>query len=166
MGFNVEQFEEMVRATLQDLGEKYAKQEAVDLLMLTAAQESHLGHYLYQLGGGPACGVFQMEPSTHTDLYTNYLKFRPAEERAAIRHKSALGSVVADLALNLLYQIVVARLQYWRKPGAIPKPEDFEDRYDYVEALAAYWKEHWNTEEGRGTIKEAVDNYYRYVESA
>lgn len=42
--------------------------EAIDLLMLTAAQESHLGKYIQQLGSGPARGIFQMEPKTLQDL--------------------------------------------------------------------------------------------------
>ena len=36
---------------------------AVDLLMLTAAQESACGKYIRQLGNGPALGIFQMEPA-------------------------------------------------------------------------------------------------------
>src|SRR5258708_26545125 len=30
-----------------------------------------------QLGGGPAVGLFQMEPTTHDDCWTNFLNFRP-----------------------------------------------------------------------------------------
>lgn len=37
---------------------------AVELLMLTAAVESNLGHYIKQVGGGPALGIFQCEPAT------------------------------------------------------------------------------------------------------
>lgn len=39
-------------------------QPAEDLVMGTAAQESRLT-YLRQLGGGPALGLWQMEPATH-----------------------------------------------------------------------------------------------------
>ena len=48
-------------------------QEAENLLMGTAAQESALGEYIRQLGNGPALGIFQMEPETFDDIVRNYL---------------------------------------------------------------------------------------------
>ena len=40
------------------------------LLLGTAAQESAMGRYIRQLRGGPALGIFQMEPATHDDIWT------------------------------------------------------------------------------------------------
>src|SRR6056300_1676988 len=49
---------------------------AQELLLGTAIQESRLT-YLKQIGGGPALGLYQIEPATHHDLYANYLSYRP-----------------------------------------------------------------------------------------
>src|SRR5260221_162978 len=50
-------------------------QAPVELLLGTALQESGLT-YRVQLGGGPARGLFQMEPNTHDDIWDNFLKYR------------------------------------------------------------------------------------------
>lgn len=47
------------------------------LLLGTALTESGLVH-LRQSGGGPARGLYQIEPATHRDLWRHYLAFRPA----------------------------------------------------------------------------------------
>jgi hypothetical protein len=65
----------VVRPTLRRLG--LWSKSAENLLMGTAAQESHLGTYLHQVGGGPAKGIFQMEPATERDLIKNYIRYRP-----------------------------------------------------------------------------------------
>ena len=38
----------------------------------------------------------------------------------------------------------ICRIHYWRKPGAIPAE---------IEGQAAYWKRHYNTPLGRGTVE-------------
>ena len=53
-------------------------------LWSTAAEELVLGTaiveraliYIRQHGAGPALGLWQVEPRTHDDLYTNYLSYR------------------------------------------------------------------------------------------
>ena len=50
---------------------------AVHLLTGTALVESGLV-WLGQTGGGPALGLWQMEPATHDDCWRNFLAFRPA----------------------------------------------------------------------------------------
>ena len=49
---------------------------AEELVLGTAIVESGLT-YLKQHGDGPALGLWQVEPATHDDLYTNFLNFRP-----------------------------------------------------------------------------------------
>ena len=56
---------------------------------------------------------------------------------------------------NLPFQIIMARLYYYRFSEALPA-------YDDIEGLAKYWKKYWNTELGAGTVGEAIVNYYRY----
>ena len=70
MGINKDQFRDLIRRTLKDI--TLYSEDAVDLLMMTAAAESNLGEYLRQING-PALGAFQMEPGTHDDIWKNYL---------------------------------------------------------------------------------------------
>jgi hypothetical protein len=134
--------------------------EAVDLLMLTAAQESHCGKYIYQLGRGPARGIFQMEPRTLDDLYFNFLSFRRDLAEKLDMFRASYPEL--DLEANIAFQIVAARLYYYRFPAIIPKWEWFKAEA-YINALAQYWKKYWNTYAGAGSVKEAVNNYNLYV---
>lgn len=136
--------------------------EAIDLLMLTAAQESHLGKYIQQLGNGPARGIFQMEPKTLQDLYDNFLKYNKQKADVLQSFRTSC-SLETDLTGNLLFQIAAARLQYYRKPEKLPAKKDFDDGFEYITDLAKCWKAHWNTKLGKGTVQEAVQNYYKYV---
>jgi hypothetical protein len=75
MGLNVHQFRSYVlRPTLERIG--LHSNSAEILLLGTALTESGDMHYLRQLGNGPALGVYQMEPTTHEDIYDNYLKYK------------------------------------------------------------------------------------------
>lgn len=47
---------------------------AVELLMLTVAIESNLGHYIKQVGNGPALGIFQCEPNTYDWVQTKTME--------------------------------------------------------------------------------------------
>ena len=49
---------------------------AEELVLGTAIVESGLT-YLIQHSDGPALGLWQIEPATHEDLYTNFLNYRP-----------------------------------------------------------------------------------------
>ena len=118
--------------------------EVVDLLMGTCAQESQMGTYLRQLGGGPALGIFQMEPSTFLDL----------RERYGIRY-GMLSRVPEEQEWDLKLAILMARIKYLSCPGAIPKD---------VERQARYWKQWYNTALGAGTVDEYLANYRKYCQ--
>ena len=53
----------------------------------------------------------------------------------------------------------MARAHYLRVPEPLPDAGD-------VEALAAYWKQHYNTPAGAGSEAEFIDNYQRVVDAA
>lgn len=127
---------------------------AVELLLGTALQESNL-RYLKQLGGGPALGVFQMEPATHDDIWENFLQYR---EPLARRVMSLTASPYEPLELvgNLWYAAAMTRVHYLRVPEPLPQAGD-------VDGMAAYWKEHYNTHLGAGTEEEYVENWYAAV---
>jgi len=146
--------------TVLKLFDHYSE-EAVDLLMLTAAQESHCGKYIRQLGGGPALGVFQMEYKTFQDILGNYLPRKP-DMFGRVTDFMTNNNLNINLTGNLLFQIVIARVHYLRVPDPLPIRSDYDEEDVYIEAMARYWKRHWNTLAGAGTVQEAIDNYNRY----
>ena len=140
--------------------------EAVDLCMITFAQESAMGRYIEQLGGGPAKGINQMEGVTHDDIWV-YLDRKGEDFKQKTIYpfmiNDAFGTTL-NKTLNIAYQIAMTRLHYWRVPEAIPSRDQFDHKKQYIRALAEYWKKHYNTHLGAGTVDQAVSNYYRYVE--
>lgn len=126
-------------------------EDAVELLMLTAATESLMGKYIRQVGGGPALGIFQMEPATEKDIWDNYLVYRV---ELADKVEQYQVCEAGELEWNLAYQIIMARIHYLRVPHPLPST---------VEGMATYYKKHFNTELGKGSVAEAVQNYNRYV---
>lgn len=143
---------EFVADTLVKIG--LYSPDAVELLMGTCAQESAMGKYRRQLGGGPALGVFQMEPATFRDIVENYLNHRPDLKEKILK----LSGVDAldnpdDLVFNDRLAVCMARVHYLRVKEAIPSDLD---------GWARYWKKYYNTPKGKGTEYEFVCNYKRY----
>lgn len=132
------------------------------LLLGTALVESRL-QYIHQIGGGPALGVYQMEPDTHEDIWVNYLNFKPAlaDNVIALRLLSyrALPSAAAEMQGNLYYATAMARVHYRRVREALPAHED-------AAAMARYWKTYYNTPKGAGTIEKATPVFLRAINLA
>lgn len=152
MAFNKDQFKIMIVDVLAEF-ECYSY-DAVNLLLGTAAQESAFGTYLFQLGGGPACGVFQMEPATERDIWLNFLNYRDILTKRIDKICHVNGPSAFALRTNLAYQIIMTRCHYLRVKAPIPG-----DLLGY----AKYWKNHYNTIKGKGTEEEFVHNYKKYV---
>lgn len=143
----------VIRPVLAVLGGR-TDQSVEDLLLGTAAQESHLGEYLVQIRG-PAKGIFQIEPHTHDSVWTNYLAFRP--ELAERVESFATDNRDLDLIGNIPYQVAIARCIYFPVKERIP---------DTREGQAGYWKAYYNTRAGKGTVEEYMSNYYRFVDKS
>lgn len=137
---------------------------AAQLVTATAVHESQSGHYLKQVNG-PALGIFQVEPATHRDLFENFLRYRPEHRRnllnfaalslADAKHCSIEGLpalLELQLITNLAYAAAVCRLCYYRRPEPLPPAND-------PIAQARYWKAHYNTPAGRGTVEQFVRHY-------
>lgn len=122
---------------------------AEELLLGTALQESRLT-YLVQLGNGPALGVFQMEPATHDDIWENFLVYKPA--LAKHLENMSVRRVAKAMPANMLYAAGMCRVHYYRRPEKLPAAGD-------IEAQAAYWKKHYNTHLGAGTVEEYLHNW-------
>jgi hypothetical protein len=126
-------------------------QEAEDLLMGTAAQESRLGKYIAQING-PAKGIFQMEPATETDLWS-YISRKDLSNLVGTV-SGVPGPNPLHLEGNLIYQIITARIFYLRVKEAIPEG---------LVPQAKYYKKYWNTELGKATVEQYVRNYTTYA---
>jgi hypothetical protein len=117
--------------------------DSEELLMLTAAKESHLGYYIHQLGDGPALSPWQIEPATFDwlcSMFPQYLRDRESSE------------LVYDLRLGAL----AARVRYLVDSEPLPAASD-------VEGMARTWKRVFNTVAGKGTWQEASEAYYKFV---
>ena len=154
MTIDKNQLRDLITETLEEIGMNSTA--AVNLLMGTAAQESHLGTYIRQVKG-PALGVFQMEPFTNDDIWNNYLLYKSDNFKQKIFDACKSDQLFNEtLVFNLKYAIIMARLHYRRVREALPK-------HDGVEGLARYWKKYYNTELGKGTVEEFIKNYNRFV---
>ena len=143
----------LVRPVLARLG-AYSR-TAENLVVGTAVQESRL-RFLRQLQDGPARGLYQMEPDTHDDIWDNYLAYRSELRESVESFLAASQNKVEQLVWNFAYATAMCRVHYLRVPHPLPDADD-------IEGLAAYWKRHYNTELGRGTIEEFVRHYEAYV---
>lgn len=128
--------------------------ETVELLMGTCAQESHLGKYRRQLGGGPALGIFQMEPATFRDIRDNYLAYHEDLRNKIMEISGVSALEPEDLVENDRLAVCMARAHYSRVREAIPASLD---------GWARYWKQYYNTPLGKGTVEEFVANYKNLV---
>ena len=178
---DVEEFRTLVvRQTLQFMDELYEEtedrrpgfwsQSAENLLVGTAIQESGLRN-LMQRGGGPAIGLFQMEPTTFKDIW-NYLYRKGSSDEAftdtcmyfqqhhtnvnEADEQDFLEKPWMEMAWNLRFATVMARVHYWRVSSPLPDADD-------VEGLARYWKLYYNTPLGHGTVEQFVENYRTYA---
>lgn len=122
-----------------------ASQAAMELMLGNCAVESNMGQYRKQLGGGPARGIFQMEPSTYYWLLNIYAPRFPW----LWHHCDALiyDDILAAAMCRLRYRIVEAPL---------PPAGD-------LWAQAKYWKKWYNTEKGAGTVQKYIQKYREYV---
>ncbi len=129
----------VVRPSLDSIG--LWSPAAGRLLLGTAITESGLT-WLAQKGGGPARGVYQIDPATHDDIWANYLAYR---DQLANRVSRLAGQRPRheQLAWNLGYATAIARLVYYRRPEPLPPADD-------LAGLARYWKAHFNTALGAG----------------
>jgi hypothetical protein len=145
---------EAIRPALQtlELGGLAAEQ----LVLGTGIQESLLT-LRQQLNDGPALGLFQMETKTHDDCWDNYLNFRDDLANKVKKTLEPGQERVADtMKLNDRYAAAMCRVRYLRAPGALPLAND-------IQAMANYWKQHYNTPQGKGIPQQFLSKWPQYV---
>jgi len=124
---------------------------ADQLLLGTALQESGLKSRV-QIGGGPALGLFQMEPATHDDCWKNFLAYRPGlAARIIALLPDGIKPTASALENNDAYACGMARIKYLRAPQVLPSAGDLDGQ-------AAYYKTYYNGP-GAATVAEYVENW-------
>lgn len=151
-GLHPMQFRKLIiTPTLQRIG--FLTVAAEELVLGIAIQESGL-QYLKQLGMGPALGLWQMEPASHDDIWRNFLSSRPklASDILGPYSKPDADRMVWDLT----YACAMCRIHLFRAPGDLPRAGDLAGQ-------AAYWKRHYNTLRGAGTVAEYIANWKKVM---
>ena len=141
----------VIEPSLLRLGTRYKSDDAVELLLMIAAHESKLGHYLHQVGG-PAVGIYQMEGETFHDCLVNFVRYNRVLESKQGQEFYRLPNP-AFMAFDLSFATAMARVQLYRDSEALPHRSD-------VRAMAEYAKRVWNTEAGKATVED-YENAYR-----
>ncbi len=123
-------------------------ESAVRLLLMIAAHES--GGFMYcRQNGGPALGLWQMEPPTHKHV-TDYLN-RTGKFPAIGRNLPAERMVI-----DAEYAAAMARVYLWTFPEPLPEADD-------LQGLAEYAKKYWNTNAGAATAEKYLADFKRHV---
>lgn len=121
----------------------------VRLLLMIAAHES--GGFTYcKQKGGPALGLFQMEPATH-EFVQGYLE-RTGKFKAISRTMRP-----ERMLTDVEYSVAMARVYLWTQPEPLPAPDD-------LNGLAEYAKKYWNTYQGAATPEKYLNDYLTHVE--
>ena len=128
----------IIKPTLEYMGGNYYSKDAAFLLLCTAAVESNCGYYIKQVGG-PALGIWQMEPDTYNDIIDNCdainennIKFYNKIHR--LWNFENYG-VVHALISHPVYACAMARLKYSMDSAALPDHNDIKAVYDYYKRI-------------------------------
>lgn len=118
----------------------------------TALVESKLTHIM-QLPKGPALGFLQVEWATYLDV-VRYLDSKRTLRTLILlecerdHFPTRKSTLMTDMVLNVL----IARVKYWMQPEPLPTAMD-------PVGLGHYYKAHYNTYKGDGTVDQFVKAY-------
>lgn len=133
----------IIKPTLKYMGGNYDSLNARMLLLATAAIESNCGHKIVQ-EGGPALGVWQMEPDTENDIFANCDALMDKYFLVKVNRLAVGIPYENDLTVCPMYACVMARLKYSMDRDALPH---HSDKY----AIYVYYKRIFNTPKGAST---------------
>lgn len=129
----------------------------VALLLETSAVESSRGLIVKQVGG-PARGIFQMEPRTEK-CTRNWLKARfPKVYEEVMVFYDKNQSPEWNRTHNVPYNVAMSTAYYWRRLG-----DSLAKNITTLEDRAKVWKKHYNTYLGRGTIAGYIKKSLEYL---
>lgn len=126
------------------------------LILGTCSQESSMGTYLHQVGGG-AVGIFQMDPKIYWNMWNQFLVNKndlkklilSANGYSVIPHENAMIT-------NMLYAAMMCRVRYLWVNEALPQFNDLEGQ-------AKYWAKYYNGNPIIGRPDKYIENYHKHV---
>ena len=133
--------------------------EAEALLCATAAQESLGGKFVIQVGGGPGCGIFQMEIKTHDLIWR--VNLSRADRLPLVRAMLNMFNFsripkAQDMIWHLGYATFMARIFYLVINNPLPKTDDLDAQW-------AFYKLYWNTEKGAAKKEDFFRNVKKFT---
>ena len=165
MSINTKQLRELViQPVLESLeagGIPYSE-VARELLLMIAAHESKMGHYIRQVGctdGVGAYDIYQIELATESDTWSNYINYRDNLGKSMSSFIKSIDTTKRVpnrlLTCDLAYQTAIARVILYRAPEKLPEVGDYK-------GMAKYCKKYWNTELGKATWEDYLYAYKKY----
>lgn len=142
----------LIVTTLTPLGIYSANAE--ELLVATAAQESHMGTYRQQVNG-PALGIYQMEPGDFEDIFRNYLAYHTTLKNQVMSLEPDSINPQA-MIFNDRFSTAMARVHYMRLPKALPASTD-------LQGIWMTYKIGYNSINGAATQEQFYANYKHYI---
>ena len=138
----------------RDLNTRAARQ----ILVVTAGVESGMGHYVRQLGNGPALNIYQMEKWVYEDDFKRVTEWIERKQLDIPEYEVLVEQyAVAEWTIRDNFAATVAaRLHYWLVPHALPEAGN-------VEKIWLYYKSYWNSVLGdtdRGEFQKAWDTWH------
>ena len=125
---------------------------AVYLLCETAAAETQFGTYFDPTPNGAGRGLMQCDQLPFKDTVNR----ASAKDIAAIKTAFDIDLKTVkwdDLNYSPLLAMIIARLHYKLRPGAIPQT---------LKGRAEYWKLHYNSVEGKGTVEHYIQSAKKF----
>jgi hypothetical protein len=118
---------------------------AVEMIIETAVTETGLGR-IKDVTDGAGIGITQFDKIPFIDVRDRCIRLKSKIEKE-------LGVDITkvnwdDLRYNIFLSLLFARLLYWLKGDPIPNT---------IEERAAYWKLHYNTRLGKGTVEHYLE---------
>lgn len=143
----------IIKPALQDLN--LLSDDAIELLIFTCANESDGGTYIKQVGG-PALGIYQMEPATYNDIWQNFIIPNHSIGIQMLHNFNAGRMPEEDrMIYDLRFATAMARLFYARIPSPLPRSIDITGMWNY-------YKTHYNTSAGKADHDQAVRKYTEF----
>ena len=123
---------------------------AKEMIIETAIAETGLGQ-IEDKTVGAGMGLTQFDEMPFNDIRNRCLKLKPQIQKDL---KIDISLVEwDDLRYNQFLSLLFTRLHYWLKGDPIPAT---------IEERAKYWKQHYNTVQGKGTVEHYLEMNRKY----
>lgn len=123
---------------------------AKEMIIETAIAETGLGQ-IEDKTVGAGMGLTQFDEMPFNDIKTRTMKLRPQIQKDLKIDISLVNW--DDLRFNPFLSLLFTRLHYWLKGDPIPAT---------IEERAKYWKLHYNTVQGKGTVEHYLEMNRKY----